>query len=844
MGLTWRLAWRDLRGASGGFRLLATALVLAVAAIAAVGSIADGLRDNARLTAREAVGGDLSFRLFHRQPSPDERGLLESFGELSEITELRPRARRIDGRSGLLVELKAIDGAYPLYGRLELDPPIAAGESPALALGEVDGSFGAAVDADLLARLDLAIGDRLRLGKLAVEIRALLLAEPDRALRAFALGPRVVIDQDALAASGLAAPGAAVYWYSRLRLAAGQDPGAVIRAVETRFPHAGWRIVDAAEGIPGIERSIALGRALVLASALAILVIGGVGIAGAVTAHLERKTATIAILKTLGATGGFTSRLYVGQLVITAVAATALGLALGAAAPFLLAALADGPLTEASEGSVLQPLALATAAAMGVFTTLIFAVLPLARAAQTPPSLLFRALIVRPRLRRRILPYAVMGGLGLALAGVVIRASELPLVSLAVLLALLAMLALFWAWGGLVVALAARVRRGLGHAPLFRLALANLGRPGAPTRVVVAALGLGLAALATVVTIERLAAHHLATTLPATAPDLVVIDLDPAEGPAFERFAGSLPRVVRSRSVPFLHGRITHLEGRPVVDVAVPRDVAWVIRGDRGLSWLTSEEAAAIDWAAPASGLPQASLEASIAPRLGLEPGDRLTIDLLGQPHEVAIGAFHRVDWTGLDLDFPLLLAPPAEPPPHRRIAALWLLPETATASLIEALGERFPEAPVIEVADVLGALGGLMAAIASALAVATALTLLAALLVLAGSLAAGYRRRRQEFAVLCILGVRRRQLATTGALELGFLGLAASLPASLVGSLAGWAVVTSIAADAWRFEPVIPLAVIALATTALALFGSLLPHAARQRRERQGRDHENPAAH
>ena len=830
MGLSWRLAWRDLRGASGGFRLLATALVLAVAAIAAVGSIADGLRDNARLTAREAVGGDLSFRLFHRQPNSAERGLLESFGELSEIAELRPRARRSDGRSGLLVELKAIDAAYPLYGDLVLDPPV----PPALALALANGSFGAAVDADLLARLDLAIGDRLRLGNLDVEIRALLLAEPDRALRAFALGPRVLISQDAFAVAGLASPGATVYWYGRLRLATGQDPEAVIRAVETRFPHAGWRIVDAAEGIPGIERSIALGQALVLASALAILVIGGVGIAGAVTAHLERKTSTIAILKTLGATGGFTSRLYLGQLVITAVAATAIGLALGATAPSVLGALADGPLTEATRGQVLQPLALATAATMGVVTTLIFAILPLARAAQTPPGLLFRALIVRPKLRRPILPYAVMGGLGLALAGVVMRASELPLVSLAVLLALLAMLALFWAWGGLVVALAARLRRGLGHAPLCRLALANLGRPGAPTRATIAALGLGLAALATVVTIERLAAHHLATTLPATAPELVVIDLDPADAAVFERFAGSLPGVVRSRSVPFLHGRVTHLEGRPVVDVAVPRDVAWVIRGDRGLSWLAPEDAAAIDWAAPASELPQASLEASIAGRLGLEMGDRLTIDLLGRPHEVAIGAFHRADWTGLDLDFPILLAPPEEPLPHRRIAALWLLPESATAPLIEALGERFPEAPVIEVADVLDSLGGLMAAIASTLALATALTLLAALLVLAGGIAAGYRRRRQEFAVLRIVGARRHQLATSGALELGFLGLAASLPASLVGGLAGWAVVTSIAADAWRFEPAIPLAVIAVATTALALFGSLLPYAARQWRERQ----------
>ena len=318
----------------------------------------------------------------------------------------------------------------------------------------------------------------------------------------------------------------------------------------------------------------------------------------------------------------------------------------------------------------------------------------------------------------------------------------------------------------------------------------------------------------------------MATTLPATAPDLVVIDLDPADGKVFERFAGSLPGVARSRTVPFLHGRITHLLGRAVVDVAIPADVVWVIRGDRGLSWLLPEEAAPIDWAAPASGLPQASLEASIAARLGLGIGDRLTIDLFGQPHEIAVGALHAVDWTSLDLDFPILLAPPDDPPPHRLIAALWLAPEAAAGPVIAALGQRFAEAPVIAVEGVLDALGGLLAAIGATLGLATLLTLLAAGLVLAGAIAAGYRRRRQEFAILGVTGARRRQLATAGALELGLLGLAASLPASLSGSLAAFAVAAAIAPDAWRFEPAIPLAVIAAATTLLALLGWLLPRA------------------
>ena len=829
--LAWRLAWRDLRGLSGGFRLLALALVLAVAAIAFVGSIADGLRDRARADAETTVGGDLSFRLFHRPPSATERELLEGFGRLSVTAELRPRAVRLDDGRGTLVELKAIDDVYPLYGQLVLDPPIAAGGAPADALAAVNGRHGAAVDAVLLERLDLAIGDRLRLGSLEVEIRAKLLAEPDRALRAFALGPRVIVTDQALASSGLAAPGATVYWYSRLRLSPGLEGAAVVRAVEERLPHAGWRIVDAADGIPGIERSIALGRALLLALSLAILVIGGVGIAGAVTAHLERKTATIAVLKTLGATAGFTSRLYVAQLALVALAATASGVLLGAVASLLLERLAAAWSDGLGGGPILQPAALATAALMGLGTTFLFALLPLTRAARTPPSALLRSLVESDDRRRPVLPWIAMGALGLLLAGLVVRASALPLVSLGVLFLLLAGLGFFWAWGGVVLALAGRLRKRLGHAPIFRLALANLGRPGAPTKATIAALGLGLAALSAVLTIERLADRHLAMTLPATAPDLVVIDLDPARGPAFDRFSADLPGVVRSRSVPFLHSRVLRLDGRPVHDIDVPRDVAWVIRGDRGLSWTTPE--AARDFArAHANGeVALASLEAGIAARLGLGLGDRLTVDLVGRPLEVAIGALHEVDWTRLDLDFPILLAPPEEPPPHRRIAALWLAPDMATGPLIDALGTRFPAAPVIEVADVLRALEGLVRAIAAALGLATGVTLLAAALVLAGALAAGYRQRAEELAVLGLLGAVRRQRAVLGALELGLLGLAASLPASLLGGLVAGAVVTSLSPDAWRWLPAIPLVVVAGATLALGILGALLSATGEQRR-------------
>jgi putative ABC transport system permease protein len=825
--LTWRLAWRDLRGLSGGFRLLAAALVLAVAAMAALGSIADGLLDEARAGARQAIGGDLSFRLFHRQPTAGERAFLATLGELSEVAERRARAARPDGAAAVLVELKAIDAAYPLHGSLVLDPPLALPEALAR---DASGRWGAVVDAELLASLGLGLGDQLRRGAAEVPLRARRVHEPDRALRGFALGPRVLVALPTLAASGLAEPGAAIYWYSRLRLMPGLDGQAAVAAVEARFPHAGWRIVDAADGIPGIERSIELGRALVLCVALAILVIGGVGIAGAVTAHLDEKTRTIAILKSLGATGRQSTAIYLVQLLVVASGATLLGIGLGAALARLpqLAGL-TWALDDAG-AAVVQPRALALAAATGLATSLLFALRPLDRAAGASPARLLRARVAGPEPasapagRRRAVPWALVAALAsaLALAGLVILASELPVASAAVLGVLLGTASLLAAWAKLVMAGLRWMRPRLGRAPLLRLALANLAGPGSLAPGTITAVGLGLAALVAVLSLEALATRHVASTLPATAPDLVLIDLDPADGSTLERLAAADRAIERLSVAPFLHGRVTHIAGLPVRDAAIPRDMAWVVRGDRGLSWPWAPGAGAA--AAVAGEGWRASLAADVARRLGLAPGDRLTLDLQGEAVELAIAGLHEVDWTRLDLDFPILLERPAAPPPHHLVAAIWLVAGQSAMPVVETLGRAFPDAPVILVPEVLEGIARLVEGMGGALRLLAAATLAAAALVLAGGIAAGYRRRAEAASILLSQGARRRQLAMAAALELGVIGLAAALPAAPLGWLAALLVASALAPALWHLDLWVPLVSALLTVSALVVIGAALP--------------------
>lgn len=785
-----RLALRDLRGAMGGFWLLILCVALGTAAMAATGLLSRMVLDGVQAGARAGIGGDVSLRLYHRPPPPEHLALFAGAGTVSLTAELRLLAHGGGGGSSTLVEMKAVDAVYPLYGSVVLEPPMPL----AGALAARDGIRGAVVAEELLEALGLALGDRILVGGQAFEMRALIRAEPDRALRGFTLGPRVIVALPAIEQSALVAPGTQTYWYSRLRLRDGLQADDWIRDFEQRFPEAGYRIVNAADGVPGVERSMGFVTSLLILLSLGMVLIGGVGVGGAVAAYLDRKRDTIAILKGLGATTATIRRLYLVQIMTASLTGIALGLALGIAATRAATPLLAGwlPLDPAIR---LTPLA--SAAGFGLLASLIFALWPLARAAQLSPQELFRDLLAGERQRPGWRALAALGLLAVLLLLLLVWSAPLPVVAalfaagaaLAVLGFLLLGRVVAWTAGWAVRWVGGRTRR-----PLLRLALANLHRPGAPTAPLVLALGLCLTMLVAVTSVRDNAAAHLQDTLPATAPDLILLNLPPEEAARFDALMAAQPVLARWSRAPFLHGRLDRVGGVPVADLRIPAEIGFVVRGDRGLSWQADPPAGGLVagewWPADYQGPPLLSVDARVAEKLGATVGDILTLNVLGEPLEGRIANLRRVDWAGLDLDFPILLSPPADPPPHREIAALWLADEAALETVRAVLAGAFPESPTIEVAQVIGFLAGVAARGGTAMTALAAASGFAALLVLAGAVLAGQRRRAQEAVLLKMLGATRRQLAVATLLEYGLIALAAGLAALLLGNLAAWAAI------------------------------------------------------
>jgi len=784
-----RVAMRDMRGGARSLWLLTAGVFIGTAVVALVGTTSQSLIDGARRGALETVGGDLSLRLTHRPPSLDELAVIEREGTVSIATELRPMAHafrndRERGRS-VLVELKGIDGNYPLYGTVRISPAFGLQQG----LARKGGHYGAVADKALYDLLGLEPGDMVRIGGVRYQLRGVLLSEPGRAFRAFTLGPRIIVLSESLPATGLIDEGAEVYHYTHVKLPAGANGRAEAIAALTRIdrihPRSGWRMVNAHEGIPGVERTLAMAQVLLLFIGLGVMLVGGGGIAGAVRAHTAEKMETIAILKSVGARPAFVTLAFGLEVMAAAAVGSVFGVGLGALAPgAVAAALADQLPFTLDAVPAAKPLL--AAGLFGILVAALFAWWPLMGVHDLKARVLLRQNVSHDprRLGRKRWLGAVL--VLSAVVALVFWVSPMPGLTAGFLLAAMVLSALYFALGLGLARLAKVLAKG--RSALVRLALGSLHRAGAPTGPVVMALGLSMTLLVALDGIGTAASRHVDEAMPASAPDLVAFSMKPETASRLDTGLTAAGLTDRRRIVPFLHARVHAINGVAVRDLAIPKSINWVIRGDRGVSFADVLPDGAA-WGASQKDQAGFSVDAGIAAKLGLTVGDRLTLNVGGQVRQAPVVDLRTVDWTQLDLDFPIIATPGTFAGiPYNLAASLKAKPGRAD-DLERFLKDRFPDTPLIRVADVLASLTLAMEAIVMGLKSAAIMCGLAAFVVLAGSVMQGLRARTDEAVLFKVLGARRHQLLGQVILEFLWLGVLVALAAVPLGFLIAAAV-------------------------------------------------------
>jgi putative ABC transport system permease protein len=815
-----RVAARELRGGLRGFRVFLASLTLGVFAIAAVGSLSAMVMAGIAENARALLGGDVEISQSGRAIDDRVIAHLQRTSERMTIShEMRAMARAVaaDGPR-TLVELKAVDDAYPLYGMVRLST----GEDLATALAPRNGRFGAVAEDTLLIKLAAGVGDTLRVGEIEVEVRAVLVEEPDRVANAFSLGPRLMVNDAALAAADLLQEGNLARYRYRARLAEDQPYDAWERALRAAFPEALWRLRNAREAQPSIRRFVERLTVFLTLAGVTALVVGGIGVGNAVQSYLGGKTATIATLKCLGARSDLIFGIYLLQVLALALVGVVGGTVLGALAPHAGLYVFGSSLPLPVEGAFfLRPLVLA--AAFGLLTAFAFALWPLARARDIPAAGLFRDLVAPERQWPRWPFVALCVGAFAALAALAVFGVGQSFIAGWFVVGAFGMLVVFRLLASAVLWGVGRLPRAT-H-PTLRLALANLVRPGAATAGVIVSLGVGITVLVATALVQGNLDRQVDERIPDRAPAFFFLDVQPDQVPAFEAALRALPGFHSFERAPNLRGRLVAIKGTPVTEAEIAPPQRWVRSGEVAATYSAPlPRRAAVSqgnwWPIDYRGEPIVSLDEVFAQGLGVGIGDTLTFNILGRDVTARVHNLRRVDWSDFGINFVIVFGPgtlEAAPQTHIATAAI---ERDQEADSYRRITQAFTNISVVRVRDVIEAATRVLDRIAAAAAGSAAVTILAGILVLAGAIAAGHRRRVYEAVVLKVVGATRGNILAAYLAEFAILGIITGTLAVAIGGLGAYLVITQVMEAEWRFLPGAAALTAALGVAVTLVFG------------------------
>ncbi len=823
--LAMRFALRELRGGLSGFYIFLACIALGVAAISGVNSVARSITQGIAEEGQQILGGDVAVSLVQQNLDDEQLAFLRSFGDVTKNSTLRAMGRLPDGSEQTLIELKAVDNTYPLFGELSgklgVSSPADLGDDKVM------------IEGLLSERLGVTTGDEIVIGSKTFEIADVIVSEPDRLGENFGFGPRVLINEAGLMSADLLKPGSLVTNAWKIKF---NDPSQdnVVRfnaEAKEKFPEAGWRIRSRNNAAPALSRNIERFSDFLTLVGLTALIVGGVGVANAVRAFLETKRSVIATFKSLGAPGNLVFLTYLFQILIISIAGILIGMAIGALMPYIAVWALQGILPVPSSSSI-QWGPLGLGAVYGFLTATAFAVWPLGVAREIPATDLFRGQTEAGNSRWPRLAYLILlGACILALVALAIYLSENRFIAVVFIGAIVFAFVML---RGVALGIQYLAKR----APKFsstelRMAVGNIHRPGSLTPSVVLSLGLGLALLVALALIDGNLRQQVSGNLPERAPDFFFVDIQNNEKEPFETLLKENAPDGKVFSVPMLRGRIVSLKGIAAEDYPMGSEGRWVLRGDRGITYAQNipENSTLSEgewWPDGYDGKPLVSFSAEEAGELNLSVGDEIVVNVLGRNITAEIGSLRAVQWESLAINFVMVFSPNTfAGAPHSHLATLTLEDKGKVAELdardggiIRAVAKEYPAVTSVRVREALDMVNTLIGQLATAIRAAASVALVSSILVLGGALAAGNRARIHDAVVLKTLGATRWRLVRSFIYEYAILGTATAVFALMAGGIAAWFVISQIMEFPYIFQMNVAIATLVVALVMTVGFG------------------------
>jgi putative ABC transport system permease protein len=797
-----KIAWRESRAAPAKFLFVMLAVAVGVGSLTGVRSFSRSFRSVLLVEARTLMAADLTVRAFS-QASPEQAATLAQLEKrgvrVTRITETVSMVSSEAVPEPLLVSVKAVDpSVYPFYGAVRLEPPAK--------LASKLTNDAVAVSEDLLLRLRVKVGDEVRLGGQEFRVAGVVVEEPDRMTGSFNVGPRLMISRGGLDRTGLITTGSRAAERYLLRLPPQANVAQVRGELRKVFPQA--RIVDFRESHPLITHGLDDATVFLSLVSLIAMIVGAVGVATAMRAHLEQKMDSIAVMKSMGGRSGQIIRIYLLQTAMLGLGGSLLGILFGTAIerifPLLIARYFS-----IRPGWSLDPVPATQGLLIGVVVTLLFTLPPLLRVRHIRPTVILRRDMpeARPDWRARLgSAQASLGAGALLVAGIGLITAWLSdswqtagVFVGGAIVCLTVMSGVAWVLLGSLKSLLGRVGRRL-PVPV-RYGMANLYRPGNHAGAVLVALGTGVMFTLSVYLVQRSLLSRILQSAPPDMPNVFLVNITDSERKGLVDLIRRQPGVLQAPLViASVEARLTAINGvrleppRPR-EPGQPREQRGQpgprprYQRSRSVTWAESPppntEIVSGKWwsRSPPPKEPLVSVAEEDARRLGIEPGSSLEFSMAGRVVNARVACLHRTEAVRMGSSIEYIFSPGVlDGLPTTYYGGVRVEPK-AVPGLQRAVYDRYPTVTVVNIADVLEIVQDVVDQVAMVTRFVSAFAILAGAIILASSVAGTRFRRVREVAILKTVGATRRRIGGIFSVEFLILGGVAGLMGSLLAS-------------------------------------------------------------
>jgi putative ABC transport system permease protein len=777
-----RMAWREARASKGRFVFVILSIAAGVAALTSVKGFNESVRYTLLAEARSLMGADLTIRL-SVEPTEEELAFLESLRDqgidYTPVTETVSMSSSRARPQPLLSSIKAADLAvYPYYGTIEFDPP------------EFEmGDDAVIVSEDLLMRLDVGVGDRVRVSAAEFRIAAVARKEPDRMTTGFTLGPRVLMSRGGYELAGLNVRGSRATQRLLLRLPEGTDLEQTRGRIEEVFGRRA-RVSDFTEENRTLSRGLRRATTFLSLVSLIALIVGGIGVGSSIEGHVRQKMDSIAMIKCLGGQSGQVVRIYVAQAALLGLAGSLIGVVVGFGAQWVFPIFLEDYF-DVDVQVILSAAPLIQGVLAGLLTALLFAVPPLLSITEIRPALIFRRDMSESRIpSRNWKPYAAFGCIGLGLWAMALwigDSFEAGSIFAGGLIVSVLMLALVGKGMMLLI------RRLLdGHSqnwhPALRYGVANLYRPGTHMVAILVALGIGVMFTLSVHLLQTALIERLEESAPPDMPNVYMINITDREKDGLWDLLERQPGVIEAPpAAPAVAGMLHKVKDIPVEEMNLVEGERRYLRVQFQLTW-SDEQPAATEilegqWWSENPEPGWVSVEENAAGILRLAPGDDVEWNVNGRIVGARVANVRRTDGTRAGANNQFILTPGTlDEFPGIYYGALRVEADQV-GSLQRAVFASYPSVTVVNAADILEIVQELVGEISLTVRFVAAFALLGGLIILASSIAGTRYRRIREVAILKTVGARRARIVGVFSVEFFILGLTAGLLGSLLAA-------------------------------------------------------------